>query len=149
MTLIIIGLLYSSIHNSFIANQWIEVKFVQRMMCAMYVHYAFQMFIYFGGPKEWQEKLTPCKPHLLMHLTQTCIMSPVCKIVSYYTLFIVLRVCRIGHHSYSNNITLGLRSAIHISSTRNKWMLCYHNSSKNQWLLFPNRFSLHRDPRDS
>ncbi len=52
MTLIIIGFLYSSINISFIANKWIEVKFVQHMMCAMHVHYAFQMVIYFGGPKE-------------------------------------------------------------------------------------------------
>jgi hypothetical protein len=31
----------------------------------------------------------------------------------------------IGHPSYSNNIIIGLRPAIHISSTRNKWIVCY------------------------
>ena len=35
MTLIIIGLLYPSIHNSLIANKRIEVKLAQHMMCAM------------------------------------------------------------------------------------------------------------------
>jgi len=28
-----------------------------------------------------------------------------------------------GHPSYSNNIILGLRPAIHISSTRKKWIV--------------------------
>jgi hypothetical protein len=41
MTLIRIGLLNPSIHNSLIANKWIEVKLAQHMMCAMYMHYAF------------------------------------------------------------------------------------------------------------
>jgi hypothetical protein len=35
MTLIRIGVLYPSIHNSFIANKHIEVKLTQHMMCAM------------------------------------------------------------------------------------------------------------------
>ena len=51
MTLIRIGLLYPSIHNSLIANKWIEVKFAQHMMCAMYMHYAFLNAYLFWGSK--------------------------------------------------------------------------------------------------
>ena len=52
MTLIRIGLLNPSIHNSLIANKWIEVKLAQHMMCAMYMHYAFLNAYLFWGSKE-------------------------------------------------------------------------------------------------
>jgi hypothetical protein len=52
MTLIRIGLLYPSIHNSFITNKRIEVKLVQHMVYAMQYIMCFQMFIYFRGPKK-------------------------------------------------------------------------------------------------
>jgi len=61
MTLIRNGLLYPSIHNSFITNKnglkwnWHNIWCVQ-CMCIM----LFQMFIYFGGPTEWWEKLMSC-----------------------------------------------------------------------------------------
>jgi hypothetical protein len=38
MTLIRICFLYPSIHNSLIANTWIEVKLAQHMMCAFGVN---------------------------------------------------------------------------------------------------------------
>ena len=41
MTLIRIGLLYPSIHNSFITNKQIEMKLVQHNGVCNVVHYAF------------------------------------------------------------------------------------------------------------
>ena len=82
--LIRIGLLYPSIHNSFIANKRIEVKLAQHMKCAMQLCIMlFQMVIYFGDPKEWYDKLTICNRHLLMYLVQAVIMSTECKVVFY------------------------------------------------------------------
>ena len=52
MTLIRIGLLYPSIHNSFVTNKRIEVKLVQHTVYAMQYIMLFQIVIYFGGPTE-------------------------------------------------------------------------------------------------
>ena len=120
MTVIRIGLLYPLKHNSLIANKRIEVKLAQNMMCAMYLSIMlFQMVIYFGGPKQWYEKLTPCIRHLLMYLTQTCVMST---------------VCRRGYPIYPHNIIISLRPIIHISSTCNKWIVILDGLYGQTWV---------------
>ena len=120
MKVIRIGLLYPLKHNSLIANKRIEVKLAQNMMCAMYLSIMlFQMVIYFGGPKQWYEKLTPCIRHLLMYFTQTCIMST---------------VCRRGYPIYPYNIIISLRPIIHISSTSNKWIVILDGLYGQRWV---------------
>ena len=120
LTVIRIGLLYPSIHNSLIANKWIEVKLAQHMMCAMQLfNMLFQMVIYFGGSKEWYEKLTPCNRHLLMYLTQAFIMST---------------VCRRGYPIYPHNIIIRLCPIIHISSTCNKWIVILDGLYGQRWV---------------
>ena len=107
----------------------------------------FQMVIYFGDPKEWYEKLTPWNLYLLMHLSQTCIMSTMCKLV-FFLLYIIYGYC---WGTLVIQITLLKGYVLQSTSPlqgRNG-LLCNHNSFKNQWLLFPHRFSLHWDLRDS
>jgi hypothetical protein len=40
----------------------------------------------------------------------------------------------IGHPGYSNNIIIGLRPAIHISSTRNKWIVMHLLAINELWI---------------
>jgi hypothetical protein len=82
-----------------------------------------------------------------MHLSQTCIMSTMCKLV-FFLLNIIYRYC---WGTLVIQITL---LKVHVLQSTSplqgrNGLLCNHNSFKNQWLLFPNRFSLHWGLRDS
>jgi hypothetical protein len=84
---------------------------------------------------------------LLMHLSQTCIMSTMCKLV-FFLLTIIYRYCW-GNLVIQITLLKGyvLQSLSPLQGTNG--LLCNHNSFKKQWLLFPNRFSLHWGLRDS
>ena len=109
-------------------------------ICNVVVHYAFSNCYLFWGSKGVIREINTLKSASTSASKQTCTMFTMCKVVfflsniiyQYYWGTLVIQITLLKGYVLQSTSLQGRNG-----------LLCNHSSFKNQWLLFPNRFSLH------